>query len=109
MPLTLFAEADGSMIPVVQFAPPAATENPDKRKRRALSWKEARLSLVRRPTEVEPMFAVTLGDATTTGIALKRLAMAAGLNLKTAVTRFRSHEMREIGAFETARFGRWSA
>jgi hypothetical protein len=30
------------------------------------------------------------------------------INLKTAVTRFRSHEMREIGAFETARFGRWS-
>jgi hypothetical protein len=31
------------------------------------------------------------------------------LNLKTAVTRFHSHDLREIGASETARFGRWSA
>lgn len=29
--------------------------------------------------------------------------------LKTADTRFHSHDAREIGAFETARFGRWSA
>lgn len=85
VPLTLITEADGSMVPVVQFAPPAATGDPDKRKRRVLSWKEARLSLVRRSTEVEPMFAVTLGDAATTGIALKRLAMAAGLNRHTRV------------------------
>lgn len=85
VPLTLIAEVDGSMIPVVQFAPPAATGTSDKRKWRALSWKEARLSLVRRPAEVEPMFAVTLGDAGATGIALKRLAMAAGLNRRTRV------------------------
>jgi hypothetical protein len=30
-------------------------------------------------------------------------------NLKTAVTRFHSHDVREIVAFETARSGRWSA
>jgi hypothetical protein len=31
------------------------------------------------------------------------------LNLKTAVTRFHSHDLRGIGVFEMARFGRWSA
>ncbi len=37
------------------------TRVPDKRKHRTLLWKEARLSLVRRPDEVEPSFDVTLG------------------------------------------------
>jgi hypothetical protein len=83
-PLTLIAEADGSMIPIVQIAdtPP---DMGDRRKRRTLQWKEARLSLVRRPDQTEPTFAVTLGDATATGNALKRLALAAGLNRRTQV------------------------
>lgn len=85
IPLTLIAEADGSMIPVVQFAPPSEAAHPDKRKRRTLSWKEARLSLVRRPEEVEPIFSVTLGDPLATGTALKRLTSAAGLNQHTRV------------------------
>ncbi len=38
-----------------------------------------------------------------------RLKRELEINLKTAVTRFHSHDLREIGAFETARFGRWSA
>ena len=75
MPLTLIVEADGSMIPVVQIGEGTPGVK-DKRKHRILSWKEARLSLVRRPDEVEPIFDVTLGDVTTTGIALKRLAVA---------------------------------
>lgn len=83
-PLTLIAEADGSMIPVVQIAD-APTDVSDKRKRRTLQWKEARLSLVRRPDQAEPTFAVTLGDATATGNALKRLALAAGLDRRTRV------------------------
>lgn len=84
VPLTLIVEADGSMIPVVQIGA-GTMEVPDKRKHRALSWKEARLSLARRPDEVEPIFDVTLGDATATGIALKRLAVAAGLKPHTRV------------------------
>jgi len=83
-PLNLIAETDGSMIPVVQIAE-ATNDDGDKRKRRTLQWKEARLSLVRRPDEVEPTFAVTLGDTTTTGIALRRLAIAAGLSRYTRV------------------------
>lgn len=81
-PLRLIAETDGSMIPVVETG---TSEVPDKRKSRTLSWKEARLSLVRRPDEVEPIFAVTLGDASAAGAALKRLADAVGLNRRTHV------------------------
>jgi hypothetical protein len=83
-PLTLIVEADGSMIPVVEIGK-GTGEVPDKRKHRTLLWKEARLSLVRRPDEVDPRFHVTLGDPATTGLALKRLAVAAGLKPRTAV------------------------
>ncbi len=83
-PLTLIAETDGSMIPVVQTGA-AGWPAQDRRKKRTLSWKEARLALIRRPDEVEPTFAVTLGDASTAGGAMKRLAQAAGLTRQTHV------------------------
>jgi hypothetical protein len=83
-PLTLIAETDGSMIPMVETGKPA-DPTADKRKHRTLFWKEARLCLVRRPDELEPTFAVTLGDASVAGTALKRLALAAGLNRRTRV------------------------
>ena len=72
------------MIPVVEIGT-GTPEVPDKRKHRTLLWKEARLSLVRRPDEVEPSFDVTLGRVATTGAALKRLAVAAGLTARTSV------------------------
>ncbi len=83
-PLALIAETDGSMVPVVETG--AGTPDvPDKRRHRTLLWKEARLSLVRRPDEVTPIFDVTLGDVATTGAALKRLTIAAGLKPTTRV------------------------
>jgi hypothetical protein len=84
-PLTLIAEADGSMIPVVHIAARDETGPHDKRKRRVLLWKEARLTLVRRPEAIEPAVAVTLGDASAAGEHLKRLADASGLNRHTRV------------------------
>lgn len=83
-PLTLIAETDGSMIPVVHTG---TVDDPtaDKRKHRTLLWKEARLSLVRRPDEIEPVFTVILGDAAVAGTAMRRLAVAAGLNHRTRV------------------------
>ena len=83
-PLTLIAEIDGSMIPVVNTTPDGATPG-DRRKHRSVLWKEARLSLVRRPDQVEPIFAVTLGDAEQAGAARKQLAIAAGLQRQTQV------------------------
>jgi len=88
-PLTLVAEIDGSMIPVVDTGAieEAAGESPpaDLRKTRRVSWKEAKLSLVRRADEVEPLFAVTLGDAVSAGADVKRLADAAGMNERSRV------------------------
>lgn len=84
VPLTLIAETDGSMIPVVvpgEGADPGA----DRRKQRTLLWKEAKLSLIRRPEELLPAFTVTLGDAVEAGGALKRLADAVGLKRQTRV------------------------
>lgn len=79
VPLTLVAETDGSMIPLVEIGTGADGET-DRRKTRKLLWKEAKLTLVRRADEIEPVFAVTLGDAAAAGVGLKRLAIAAGLN-----------------------------
>ena len=84
-PLTLIAETDGSMIPVVETGEKITGQNADRRKQRTLFWKEARLSLVRRPDEVEPIFAVTIGEASIAGQALKGLADAAGLTRHTHV------------------------
>lgn len=84
-PLTLIAETDGSMIPVVETGGKITDPNADRRKQRTLFWKEARLSLVRRPDEVEPIFAVTIGEASIAGQALKGLADAAGLTRHTHV------------------------
>jgi hypothetical protein len=84
--LTLIAEADGSMIPVVQTGnPDTEDESQDRRKTRRVFWKEAKLTLVRRSDEITPLFAVTLGDAVAAGADLKRLAVAAGLNAQTRV------------------------
>jgi hypothetical protein len=80
--LTLVAQTDGSMIPVVQTG--SATAG-DRRKTRTLIWREARLALVRRDGEVDPVFAVTLGDPAATGELLKQLAVASGFNAQSRV------------------------
>jgi hypothetical protein len=80
--LTLVAQTDGSMIPVVQTG---LGTGGDLRKTRMLAWKEARLALVRRDGEVDPVFAVTLGDTAATGALLKQLALASGFNEKSRV------------------------
>ena len=76
--MTLIAEADGGMIPVVRIGASEESEPGDKRKRRALPWKEVRLSLVRHPAAVDPASAVTLGDVAATGENLKRLPPVRG-------------------------------
>lgn len=83
--LTLIAEIDGSMIPMVQTGK-ADTDGPqDRRKTRNVFWKEGKLSMIRRSGEVTPIFAVTLGDAAAAGADLMRLAMAAGFNKRSHV------------------------
>lgn len=64
----LIGELDGSMLPMVSIAVRADKSAPaDGRKRRELSWREARLSLVREPHKVNGRYAATLGGPTQAG------------------------------------------
>lgn len=85
--MILIGEMDGSMIPIVDTQPTAeqAVESPptDLRRARKVFWKEAKLGLVRRNGEIEPVFAVTMGGPAEAGQDMKRLADAQGMNSKT--------------------------
>ena len=83
--LTLIAQIDGSMIPMVQTGPSDDSAVQDRRKTRQVFWKEGKLSMIRRADEVTPLFAVTLGDAAAAGADLLRLALAAGFNKRSHV------------------------
>lgn len=80
----LIAEMDGSMVPIVSF-PEAATPDStvDKRNQRKTEWKQARLCLVRKPTEVSKLYNATMGEAHQAGAQLLDLAIAAGAGEKT--------------------------
>jgi hypothetical protein len=86
--LTLIAQIDGSMIPIVQTGKSDDSAPQDRRKTRNVFWKEGKMSMIRRADEVTPLFAVTLGDAGAAGAAgadLLRLALAAGFNKRSPV------------------------
>lgn len=58
----IIAETDGSMIPIVDTAPPeTGTAGGDRRKTRHVRWQEARLSLAHAHGSVTLRFATTLG------------------------------------------------
>jgi hypothetical protein len=64
----LIGEMDGSMLPIVSIAGGTDKSAPrDGRKRRQLSWREARLSLVRAPDKVKGRYAATMGGPAQAG------------------------------------------
>lgn len=64
----LIGELDGSMLPIVSIAARTDKSAPrDGRKRRQLSWRETRLSLVRAPDKVNGRYAATLGGPSQAG------------------------------------------
>jgi hypothetical protein len=80
----LIAELDGSMVPIVRFPEgETADSTKDKRKERSVEWKQARLVLVRKPSEVSKLYNATMGEADKSGRQLKDLARAAGAGQKT--------------------------
>ena len=80
----LIAETDGSMVPVVEIAESAPGEPPvDRRKNRKLDWKEGRLSLVRPPGSVTPIFKATMGTVDEVGKQLWQSAIRAGAGNET--------------------------
>jgi hypothetical protein len=80
----LIAEADGSMVPVVETAGQMEGDAPtDRRKRRQVSWKEARLCLVREPGSATPRFGATMDTVEETGERLGECARDAGAGSET--------------------------
>lgn len=75
----LVGELDGSMVPIVNIAARADKAAPrDGRKRRQLSWREARLSLVRAPDKVSGRYAATLGGPAAAGAQFVDCVIRAG-------------------------------
>ena len=83
--MTLIAQSDGSMVPVIQTGTTDSEGPKDRRKTRKVFWKEAQLSMIRRSDEIDPVFAVTLGDAVAAGADLMRLAVAVGFDQRSRV------------------------
>jgi len=76
------AEIDGCMIPIISVR----EDNGDKRKKKKLHWKEARLTLVHEHGSVTPKFDATFAKSVdNAGQSLLNCAVAAGLGVNTQV------------------------
>jgi hypothetical protein len=75
----LIAEMDGTNVPVV-IIPEKSEKNQvkDRRKLRQVGWREARLSLARRPESVTAHYRATLGGVSEAGEQLKACFVEAG-------------------------------
>lgn len=75
----IIGETDGSLVPIVTIAPRLTPEDPaDGRKRRQLSWKEARLTLAHAQGSVTPIFHATMGGPREAGDQLLDCVIRAG-------------------------------
>jgi len=80
----LIVEMDGSMLPVVETAPPGTGDAlGDRRKTRQVVWKEARLALAHEPGSVTPIFGATVGSVQEAGERLAVCALEAGAGSQT--------------------------
>jgi hypothetical protein len=75
----IIAETDGSMIPIVDTAPPeTGAAGGDRRKTRQVRWQEARLSLAHAQGSITPRFAATFGAPDAVGEQLRDCAVRVG-------------------------------
>jgi hypothetical protein len=81
----LIAEVDGSMVPEVKTAPVQEGQKVDRRKTRAVGWKEARLCLAHEPGSATPVFGATFGSVDEAGGQMLNCAIHAGMGMKTKV------------------------
>ena len=77
----VIAEMDGSMIPLVQ----SKAGSGDRRKRRAVEWREARLCLARAAGRVERRYGACLGSVEQAGEQWRRAVALAGGGRQTEV------------------------
>jgi len=76
------AEIDGCMLPIITVR----EDTGDKRKKKTLHWKEARLALVHEQGSVSPKFDATFaGSVDDAGQSLLNCAVAAGLGINTKI------------------------
>ena len=81
----VITEADGSLIPVVRNDAVGEVEGADRRKRKELIWREARLCLAHEPGRVRARYAATLGDVQATGARWLDCVVRAGAGAKTQI------------------------
>jgi hypothetical protein len=78
----IISETDGSMIPIVKTGDNAPG---DKRKKKALFYREARLSLAHETGTVAPVFSATLGNVIQAGHHLAHCVKRVGINDNTKI------------------------
>lgn len=83
----IVAELDGSMIPIVMTdSAPSGDESRDRRKRRQVGWKEARLSLSHPSGSVEAIYeTMFLGDVDDAGDRMAHCVIKAGAGKNTKI------------------------
>ena len=83
----LVAQMDGTLLPIVETTAAVTAEGIpiDRRKTRQVSFKEARLALVRSSDEEHPHFGSTFGGVDEAGAQLLNSAIAKGLGANTQV------------------------
>lgn len=79
--LLLVAQIDGSMIATLKPAPPAG----DRRRARAVEWREVRACLARDHASATPLFGATLASADVAGLLWRDVAQSAGLTARTRI------------------------
>ena len=82
-PAYLVAEADGTMVPIVDTS--AAPPGTDRRKHRQVRYQEARLVAAQAQGTVTAQYGATLHDVTDTGLRWAQCAAAAGWGLETQI------------------------
>lgn len=75
----MIGESDGSMVPIVEFR----SGDGDKRKRRELLWREAKLCMARVFGSVKNRYAATLGGPEELGLLWRKIAIEAGMGENT--------------------------
>lgn len=79
----IIAETDGTMVPIVTFSDNSDVK--DRRKKRQVVWKEARLCFSRVKEAVDPVFKATMGSVDRVGDLLLHSAIEVGMGAKTIV------------------------
>ena len=83
---TIIVESDGCMIPIVEFDELKSKESKDNRKKRTYIWKEARLTIARKPEDIKPHFmATTTGSVDDVGDQMMNCAMHKNMGEHTRI------------------------